>query len=255
MPNHESLLPETKEIIDLLENQSGFPVTYVRDENLSVLATIKTGTPSSPIHVIRFRPDGIAPDYQISVEVGYALRTFNLPPEKRFHLSAQEEYRNEAIREVQQRNPQLSTKEAYRLGAQVFDGLLLQLRSCAVGILVDLWIYRDYPGLRLLQANSLEHQARENTQCLAQNFERALPKKIVAGNRSMNAAHALFIGDLLNKPHLAIPYRAAGFERIGTELLSGLTNQSLVDIDDQALILDWAKYLGIENWIKWLPFD
>lgn len=253
--NLQGILADTRSILETLEAASGYPASCFEDPSLTVLATIKTGTPSSPIHVIRYRPGEAAPDYQIAVEAGYALRTFNQPPERRFHISGDDASRNEVISEVKHLNPQMDVSKAEAVGGHLFDGLLTQLRSCPTGMLVDMWIHANYPGLRALQASSLEAQAHEYTQCLAQELDRAYPQKIVHGNRVMNAAHAFFVSSLLNKPHLAIPYRAAGLEPIATELLSDITKQPLDKIDDQSLIMAWADRLGVASWIKWLPFN
>lgn len=250
----QGLLPETLEILRRLEERSGYPVSFFEDSSLRLLATMKTGTPSNPIHVIRYQPGGKAPDYQIAIEAGYALRMFARPPEKRFHLAGNDEFRSRVVSEVKALNPDLDAQGAEGLGGHLFDGLLLQLRSCPTGILVDLWIHGNYPGLRGLQAASLTAQALENTQCLGSEHERRFPRVIVRGNRAMNAAHALFVSDLLGQPHLAVPYRAAGLEAAATALLAEVTAQPIGQIDDQALITAWAERLGVAAWLKWLPF-
>ena len=251
----QGLLPETHQIIRDLEERSGFPVSFFEDHSLQLLATIRTGTPSNPVHIIRYRPGEQTPDYQIAFEAGYALRMFARPPEKRFHLSGNDQYRTQVVDEVRELNPDLDSATAESLGAQLFDGLLRQLRSCPTGLLVDLWIYRSYPSLRGLQAASLEAQAMENAQCLSKHIERSYPRIVVQGNRAMNAAHAFFIADLLDQSHLAVPYRSAGLEVIGRDLLSDVTTQPADEIDDQALIISWADRLGVSDWLKWLPFN
>lgn len=253
--SHQVLLPETYKILEDLEGLSGFPVSFLEDPTLSVLATIRTGTPSSPVHIIRYRPGKEAPDYKIAIEAGYALRMFARPLEKRFHLSGNERYRAEAIAEVQRLDPSLEDSAAEAMGKHIFDGLLLQLRSCPVGLLVDIWIYKNHPGLRSLQAASLREQIGENTQCLSKELEKRFPRLIVNGNRAMNAAQTLFVADLLNEPHLVVPYRAAGFVSIATDLLSSVTARPFDEIDDMILISTWADSLGIRDWIKWLPFN
>jgi hypothetical protein len=248
------LLLETQTIIAELEDRSGYPVTYHADPSLRVLATIKTGTPGSPVHVIRYQPAKSQPDYQIAYECGFALRMFHRAPEDRFHLAANEACLPEVTEDLQRLNPALDSAALDQLSRHLFDGLLLQLRSCPTGMLVDLWLYRNHPGLRMLQAASLQKQVIEYAQCLAEGLER-YPQKVVHGNRAMNAAHALFVSDLLNQPHLAVPYKMAGLADIGTQLLADVLAAPLESTDDRRLISAWADRLGVLPWIQWLPFS
>jgi hypothetical protein len=251
----QGLLPDTREIIRTLEEASGYPVSFFEDTSLTVLATIRTGTQTSPIHVIRYRPGEQAPDYQIAVEVGYALRTFAMPPERRFHLSGDDDRRENVIAQTTALHPELDSSAAEALGNHLFNGLMLQLRSTPVGLLVDIWITSHYPRLRGLQAASLVKQVTDNAQSLSKEMENQYPRVIVEGNRAMNAAQAFFVADLLNQSQLAVPYRAAGLTSIATTLLAYVTRDRIAEIDDRDLITAWAQHLGIAAWVKWLPFN
>jgi hypothetical protein len=170
-------------------------------------------------------------------------------------LSANLDRRIQAIAEVRRLNPQLEDKLAIELGEQLFDGLMLQARSCPTGILVDLLIFRDYPRLRPQQRQSLLDQCQVYVKCLSGVYDRTFPEQIVKGNRAMNAAHAFFAADLLKEPHLAIPYRAVGLETVALGLLKDVTGQAIDKIDDRDLIESWGTQLGIADWFVWLPYD
>jgi hypothetical protein len=250
-----SLLPETRAIIEELEQRSGYPVSWFEDPTLSVLATVRTGTPGRPIHVIRYKPGAARPDYPIAFEAGLAIRMFQHPPEQRFHLSGDTTKLDEIATEIRKRHPAMAPDVVRALSRQLFDGLMLQLRSCAPGILVDTWIFEGFPGLRAAQAASVAQQLATNVQSLSPEHARQFPTLIVKANRAMNAAYAIALGRLLGQPQHLIPYRAAGLEAIGLELLADLAASGRGGIDDRALITAWAKRLGVERWLAWLPFD
>lgn len=179
---------------------------------------------------------------------------FSRPPDARLHLTGNEAERNRVGDALLRKQPGLDPAQATAVGQQLFDGLLLQLRSMPVGILVDLTLHRGHPELRAFQRESLTAQAQENTGSLAAEFSRNYPETIVQGNRAMNVAYALFVADLTDSPHLAIPFRAAGLEGVGTQLLANLTAEPADQVDDRALIESWARQLGIDGWLKFLPF-
>lgn len=252
--SQNNLLPETVSLLEHLKEQSGYPVSCVDDPSLKTAATVSMGSPDRPIHIIRFRPNEPFIDYLIAVQASYAIRLFSTPPDKRFQLSATESYREQVCIEVKRLNPNLNERLVGELGSQLFDGLMLQVRSCPTGILVDLWLYRDYPGLRSQQAQHLLSQCQENVKCLSGTYDLSFPEKIVRGNRAMNAAHAFFASDLLQQPHLIVPYRAVGLEKIALSLLKEVTAQPIDVFDDRALITAWGDQLGISDWFRWLSF-
>ena len=252
--SQHNFLPETESLIERLTEQSGYPVSIVDDPSLKIPATVSMGKPGRPIHIIRFRPDALCLDYLMAVQTSYAIRLFSMPPEERFQLSARTESREQIIAEVSRLNPQLDAGQARTLGEQLFDGLMLQARSCPTGIVVDLLLYRDCPGLRAQQRDNLTSQCQQNVNCLSGRYDRDFPQRIVQGNRAMNAAHAFFAADLLQQPHLAVPYRAVGLEKTALSLLEEVTSQPLDTIDDRELIAAWGAKLGIEDWFAWLPF-
>jgi hypothetical protein len=251
--SQHNFLPETETLLKRLTEQSGYPVSLVDEPSLKIPATVSIGTTDRPIHIIRFHPDARFLDYLIAVQTSYALRLFSMPPEGRFQLSAKTGSREQIVAEVGRLNPRFDAGMARTLGEQLFDGLMLQARSCPTGIVVDLCLYRDCPGLRAQQRDSLTAQCQQNVNCLSGKYDHDFPKLIVHGNRAMNAAHAFFAADLLQLPHLAVPYRAVGLEKTALALLGEVTSKPLDSIDDRELITAWGAQLGIEDWFAWLP--
>jgi hypothetical protein len=69
----------------------------------------------------------------------------------------------------------------------------------------------------------------------------------------MNAAYALFGGDLLGKPYLAVPYFSQGYGEKARRLIAlALGNGDLANEPADRQIIDgWAQELGISFWYDW----
>jgi hypothetical protein len=253
MPN-PVLRAATSAIIAKVEQLSGCAVLLVHDPSLKTLATVSPATTQQPVHRIRFKTDDAQVDYQIAFECGFLLRQLALPPAERVRLGSAATGRDRVVAEVGRQSPALPADAAGRVGAMLYDGLMTQLRSCGPGIRVDLWLHADYPELRDLQADSLEQQAREYAATLDPAHDRQFPATVVRASRAMNAAHALFTADLLDRPHLAVPWQAAGFERIGRSLLA-IVQEPAAAGSDRAIVDGWARQLGLEGWYEWVPAD
>ncbi len=249
-----ALLPPTQTILKELERLSGYPIAFLEDPSLKVLSSVRIASPANPVHTIRYKPGASSPDYQIAVEAGHAIRMFRHPSERRFQLSGAPAYRATLAADVAKLHPNVPQDRLRVLSDFLFDGTLLQLRSCPTGLLVDYNIFTTCPSLRPLQAQSIKDQLKANVKVLAPDQMDRFPKQVVTANRAMNAAFAIGVSELLGEPHLAVPYRAAGLEQVGLNLLSDLPPLDSEEIDDRALITAWATRLGLAPWLQWLPF-
>ena len=251
----DELKTTESEIIARVEQLSGCPVVLLHDPGLKTLATVEAATRQHPAHIVRYRDDQASAAYQIAYECGFLLRLFALPPGEQVQLAGTAGSRETVTSEVIRLNPNLEPEQAKRLGDMLYDGLMLQLRSCGPGIKVDLWLFSEYPDLRGLQAASMEQQARENTGTLNPDLDRQFPPTVVRASRAMNSACALFTADLFHRAHLAVPYQAAGLERIARELLSVVADDADAPLSDRMIIDAWAQRLGISGWYEWVPSD
>jgi hypothetical protein len=248
------LRPPISAILAKVEHLSGCPVMLIHDPSLATLATVKAATRQQPVHQIRYRSEDAEAGYRIAFESGFLLRLLNVPTPQRVQLASRADIRKRIIAEASRLNPGLPAESAARIGTTLYDGLMTQLRSCGPGMAIDLWLFADYPELRGLQAASLEQQARGNAAALNPAHDRQFPADVVRANRAMNSAYALFAADLLNRPELAVPYQAAGLERIGRSLLATLQDPARSAVD-QLIVDDWAAQLGISGWYEWVPAE
>jgi hypothetical protein len=77
----------------------------------------------------------------------------------------------------------------------------------------------------------------------------------------MNAAYAVFGGDLLGKPYLAVPYVSMGHGPIARRLIAlalgdpdgdrAADREEDLGYADRQIIDSWAQELGISGWYEW----
>ena len=243
----------TAAIIARIEYLSGCPVTLLRDPTLQTLATVKAATVHQPSHIIRYRDDPDSAAYQIAFECGFLLRLYALPPPERVQLIGTTGARQSVAKELQRLRPDLPPSSIQTVTNMLYDGLMLQLRSCGPGIEVDSLLFAQYPALRPLQAASMEQQALTHAGTLSPDMDRQFPGTLVQASRAMNSAYALYAAELFGLPHLAVPYQSAGFEPVGRELLAALFAGE--GTPDRQIVDAWAKTLGLSGWYQWVPVE
>lgn len=243
----------TAEIIARVEGLSGCPVLLLHDPTLQTLATVKAATRQHPTHLVRYRDNPDAAAYQIAFECGFLLRLFALPPGERVQLIGTPGARQAVFQELRRLRSDLKPGTMQSVVDMLYDGLMLQLRSCGPGIEVDNFLFAHYPQLRELQAASMTHQALQHAGTLNPDLDRQFPRAIVHASRAMNSAYALYAAELLGLPHLAVPYQSAGLESVGRELLAALFSSE--DTADRPIVDAWAKTLGLSGHYAWVPVE
>lgn len=136
----------------LVEAASGKPVLVRADTDLKLIAKIVIARGDAPAHVVTFNPKyGEAVDYHILYQCGHALRVYLTPPTERFEVASTETGRREAAALVEghlrQGGTNLPDHVRGQLCNQLYDGLILQLRSIPVGFRVDAWVRDTFPAM------------------------------------------------------------------------------------------------------------
>lgn len=243
----------------LVEQASGKPVLIQADPDLKLIAKIAIARGDAPAHVVTFNPKyGEAADYHIVVQCGHALRVYLTPPAERFDVASTEAGRREAAtlveRHLRQGGTDLPAHVRGRLGDQLYDGLILQLRSIPVGFRVDAWVRDTFPALVEPQRRSATRQLDEYQAAFAPQIKKIAPETIYRASIGMNAAFASFWGRELSDPAVTIPYKVAGLLAVGEELLAAADAMPVDPASDRALIRAWGDLLGIGGWYAFAPF-
>jgi len=258
-PGVREFLPSANQALAELEEATGKPVMVVEAPELNVLATIRKAGPEDASHLLRLQGSrDRQADYLIVVECRMALRD---GPGPRVVLKDKRDQRERVISACGKLPQQLTPAKARDFGSFLYDGLLLQLRSMGPGLVVDRWIREHCPDLQEPQAQVIESQITSNVGALQPSTRANVPGAIYDASIAMNAAYAVFGGDLLGKPYLAVPYLSVGHGPLARRLIA----LALGDLDrdgagegqpaatptDRTIIDAWAQELGISGWYDW----
>ncbi len=255
------LLDTTREIIRIVEEKSGFPVEVTSDARLSTIAVVKMARGAIRMHRITYNPMSSAQvDYTICFQCGFILRLFENEPDKRSDFAGNSSGRaaveqllmapDSGVQKMRMQKAQIQ-----QLRDQLFDGIMMQLRSVPIGMRVDLWLLNHYAELREQQRASLLKQFRTNAEILKPEYERMFPVEIYKPNLIMNIAYARFWADLSGEPNLARPYRNHIYTSNALVLLKVYNDTPKEASSDRNLIDAWANELGLQDWYNWVKYE
>lgn len=242
-----------------LEAASGKPVIVRPDPSLKLIARIAIARGDAPAHIVSLNPNyGEAADYHIVAQCGYAIRTYLTPPDERFDLISTDTGRREATTLIEahlrQGNFNLPDPVRRQLIDQLYDGLILQLRSVPVGFRVDAWVRNTFPTLIPQQRTSATRQLDEYQGALAPQIKMIAPERIYRANLGMNAASAAFWAREIGESSVTVPYKVAGLLPLGEQLLAWVDKTPTAPTSDRELIRAWGEVLGINGWYALAPF-
>lgn len=252
----------TKQLIALLEKKSGYLVHVREDPNLPTISKIIIARGNLPAHIISYKPGlkNEAPDYAIIFQCAMAIRMFDCPPDDR-HLIASSRTAYESLQDILARpngiaeKIQLSGAHLDEFTDQLVDGLIAHLRSIPLSLRVSEKLSLDHPELLELEAAHVEKEILINKETLSDRIRAIMPSEVFNPTQYINTAFAIFWADHLERPEIVNPYRLAGFESQGIELLRIHADIPNVPINDCELINAWAEYLQIRDWYTWIPYQ
>lgn len=250
-----SLRDDTQRVLQQVEELTGIPVEIMRDPDLAFLARITPAKGRSAAHILRINPTRGEPDYLIVYEAAFILRLYENPPAERFEFAGAPKGRAAVAQLVRRSGPVARLPDAAitQLVNQLFDGLMIQLRSYPIGMRIDAWMYDSFPALRDLQEVAIDEQQRTNLQALSPEVRAFAPKLVYEANVTMNAAYATFCDRLLGKKQYTIPYRSTGLEKRGRRLLDLWYEIPAAATHDQKVVDAWGAELGLADWYTWVP--
>jgi hypothetical protein len=254
-------LPEpVRAILDTLRDVTGKDVQFVRKPDLKSLARIRMAGGASAAHVLLYRDEHDSRIHHvIANECGHLIRLFGAPPEKRLVAVANERtqarYREEIRGEIQKLSliHGLDTLRAFI--PLWYESVVFQLTRMPPDIMIERWLYEEYPDLRAIQLAALQEQHEKAVSVLSGTIRRMTPGKIYEVSQIMNYVFFRLMGELLGI-RLIDAYEKSSYMLAGEELAAWTAGHYSEDhVGDVSVIDHWARVLQLSEWIEWRRFD
>ena len=246
-------LPETRLIVDQVEQITERPIRFAEDAALPVMANLRIARNGAAEHVMAIRPGGESLDYVVAYQCGFVLRLYQTPPDRRVDFAGSPSEAADRMAPLLQAlvPPGDAAPGLRAVAQQVSHWLLLTLRSLPVGLRIEQWLWDKYPALRAQQAAALERQQEENAVHIGwRSGKLRFPPQFLA----LEAVHALFADRLLGTAYFATPFEAVGLIEDGRRLFCLLDSTPPEPGADRGLVESWGEALGIRDWFHWLAF-
>lgn len=242
----------TQALLDKATQISGHGFDIVYDLNLPVSSSVRlAGKEGRERHEIVLRLPSDENNYLIAWQAAFVLQQFQTPDAEATHLQPNASQLAAVKAELLDMHPSIPINQRDAFTDHVIGGVLTQLRSVPLGLLVDIQIHRDYPELHATQKQSLINDVVEHIACL-QLTPDMFPRTLVRANQVMNATQALMVAELFDMPDIFEPYLTVGMEPAARLLLDVCMNQIFDNTTQRQLIDFWGRNLGIDRWYRWL---
>jgi hypothetical protein len=240
-------------IAEEVERVSGKPVDVQPTPGLDVRARLRMARSGMPHHVVLFSPmERPHLSHLLAHELGRILRTFETPSEeRRIPVSTAEKLRR-ARGEIRPEAQSVPTASRDRIVDTWIHGLVTQVTSQPIDVLVERWLSEQYPGLREQQVRSLRTETGAIIASISPEIEGATAPGVFRRSKAMNYAYLKHIGEIMGRSfehHFrGDPEVVALGQRLSDVFGSGV-------FSDQDVVARWADMLGISDWFTWVGFE
>jgi hypothetical protein len=254
------LIKPVHDILDRVREVTHKRIEFIEKNDMPTYAAIKMARRNMSAHLIfHKREHNELVNHLIAHECGHILRMFAVPEGKRLIPMSNEEIKGIALNEMQDEIMGLSKILPLERLAQIinlwFNGTVRQVTNLPPDIMIEKWLFDDYPELRPYQLRSLQKQHQEAIAGLKNEVKQITPSKILDASNIMNYAFFRIIGFYI-KTNFLTPYNQTNYVRKGKELAEYTEKNYTNDYEGDLKMIDyWAKYLGLSNWFAWTGFE
>jgi hypothetical protein len=251
--------PYTKNLMEEVHRTTGYPVSVEVSDGLSDHARMVSARPEAPVHLIEVNADFRAQaDYIVAAQCAMMQVTWS-DPSSVWGVSLQAEKASHRLGKWSKAKPLklLDPAKSAHIGSLYLRGLLNQLFSLPLEIVVTRRIFAEAPSLHGLQSSLQDAYLRRLSSILAPTFRSTLPEEVFETNVGMNAAMAMAWCRLTGQKAPVVPYESIGASKTGGRLLEltedlGVqgTSQSHVQTVDA-----WAQLLSLRSLYTWESSD
>lgn len=247
-------------VLEEVKNATGKGIEFIPNANLSTYAALKMARKGMPSHLIYYKKehDEII-NHLIVHECGHLFRIFKCPENQRLMPYSDQQIKYNALKgiedEIYALTKILSEDQISHIIDLWYNGLIRQVTNLPPDIMIEKWIYDQFPTLRPLQLKSLNKQLTEAVSGLTETVAKMTPPKILFASNVMNYAFfrilGLHIGQNFIRRYSSTPYHSKGKE------LTAITEKNYDDSHegDNIMINKWAAVVNISDWFKWRGFE
>ena len=241
----------TQSLLDQAMAISGHGFDIIFDASLPVASSVRlAGRENREHHEIVLRLPSDENNYLIAWQAAYVKHQYQMPETERANLRPDPAGLASIKNALLALHPTIPLNQRESFADHVIGGVLSQLRSVPVGLLIDIELQRHFEELQATQKQSLIHQVVEHIGCLEMTLA-MFPEALLRANQVMNAAQALMVAELFDEPELFEPYRSVGMEAAAALLLEPCLHQVFDESTDRELVDHWGRSLGIADWYRW----
>ena len=254
------LIDAVENILKRVEECTGKPIRFFEKGDLPMSAELKPAGKDESFHKLFHRADcGEQTNYTIANQCGHILRLHAVPEEERYMPVANRRTMMSYIMELEDEFHRLAkvfgmekVKGMIRIW---YEGAVFQLTKMPPDIMIDKWIYDEYPELRPIQLKSLMQQRQSAVQSITQDTRKFTPEKIYTVSNIMNYTFFKVLEDHFRSDWVA-PYHRSIFIFEGADLAK-ITKMHYVNSHrgDREMIDRWAQQLNMATWFEWKPLN
>ena len=250
------LIGAVENILKLVEKRTGKSICFVEKKDLPMSAELRPAGKDEAFHRLFHRlvyDEQI--NYVIANQCGHVLRLSEAPAAERFMPVANHRTMMSYVMEMEDEFHRLAKifgmDKVKRLIRPWYDGAVYQLTKMPPDIMIDKWLYDEYPELRPVQLKSLIRQRQDAVQSLTQDTRKFTPEKIYRVSNVMNYTFFKLLEDHFRLDWVA-PYHSSIFIFDGSTLAK-VTETEYVNnhAGDRAMIDRWAERLDMTTWFEW----
>lgn len=255
----KGLPPATQALLEEVRKRTG------KDVSVKIVPELPSGLAQTriaweglaPHYVYIAHPYRDLAGYLVAHECGHILRFFAAPePERKVPVSdarAQRLAWAQLRAELGDRATLISSTLSQML-EMWYHGLIHQLTSQPADMMIERWLYLDFPELRSLQRQGLDLIHRQTVLILDPEIARITPPKVYGCSVAMNHAFFLALDRVLGTAY-AKPFEKTPFASEGRKLLELAGPEPWDSLaGDIRVATAWARHLGLTGWFSWVHY-
>ncbi len=260
MELRNSLHNAVLEILKYIEELTGKGFTFVEKPDLVEFAGVKIARSNMDAHIVVYKPQhNKLINHLIAHECGHIKRIYETPNDKRFSVATTPNLRLNALKKIEKEINDLAKRigdeKTIQFTNMMYDGIIRQVTNQPIDLLIEKWIYNDYPELRTIQLDSLVEQNRLALKGNSKEVKKIIPNFFYEKSNIMNAAYTELLSKII-KFKLVRDWKKSEFydESKSLSIMLDIENGWKPE-EDYEKINAWAEILNLNEFFIWNPFE